>query len=320
MPHNQQRRVLTLPDALRRKALAAGDVGHRWIADLDAILAEVAAAWELEIGGEFARSSQSLVLRVRLADGTRAVLKVGLPGIADLGREAHVCSLADGHVLPRVLAHHLEHNALLLEALGRPIGDLGWPMDVRFRAICRTVQALWRTPTTGAGLGRGSRKAHWLREFIEEKWRSLQAPCEVATRDRALEFAAERADAHRDDASVFVHGDAHGRNTLTLLDGSEAPGAECRMIDPQGLHAEPACDLAVPMRGQSRALRADPVGLGRERCAWLAECTGVDERAIWQWGFVARVSTGLLLQQIGRTHEAALVLGIADAWARVPPP
>lgn len=320
MRNNQQRWVLTLPDALRRKALAAGDVGRRWIADLDAILIEVAAAWELEIGGEFARSSQSLVLRVHLADGTRAVLKVGLPGIADLGREAHVCSLADGHVLPRVLAHHTEHNALLLEALGRPIGDLGWPMDVRFRAICRTVQALWRTPTTGAGLWRGRSRAHWLREFIEEKWRSLPASCEVATRDRALEYAAERADAHRDDASVFVHGDAHGRNTLTLLDGSEAPGAECKLIDPQGLYAEPACDLAVPMRGQSRALRADPVRLGRERCAWLAERTGVNERAIWQWGFVERVSTGLLLQQVGGTHEAALVLGIADEWARVPPP
>ena len=106
MPNNQQRWVLTLPDALRRKALAAGDVGRRWIADLDAILVEGTAAWELEIDGEFARSSQSLVLRVHLADGTRAVLKVGLPGIADLGREAHVCSLADGHVLPRVLAHH----------------------------------------------------------------------------------------------------------------------------------------------------------------------------------------------------------------------
>ena len=248
------------------------------------------------------------------------MLKLGLPGIADLGREAHVCSLADGRVLPRILAHHSEHNALLLEALGRPIGDLGWPIGTRFRAICRTVKALWRTPTTGAGLRRGCSKAHWLRKFIEEKWRSLQAPCEVATRDRAFDYAAERAHAHRDDASVFVHGDAHGRNTVTLLDGSEAPDAECRLIDPEGLHAEPACDLAVLMRGQNWALRADPVRLGRERCAWLAEHTGVDERAIWQWGFVERVSTGLLLQQIGRTDEAALTLGIADAWARVPPP
>lgn len=311
---------LLVPDALRGKALAQGDAGRRWIAGLDALVAEVAAAWDLKIDGAFGRSSASLVLGVHRADGTRAVLKLGLPGVADLGREAYVCRLADGRVLPGVLAHHPEFNALLIEALGRPIGDLGWPMDVRMRVICRTVEALWRIPTTGADLGKGRSKAHWLRKFIDEKWRSLQAPCEEATRNRAFDYAAERAHAHRDDTSVFVHGDAHGRNTLTLLDGSEAPGAECKLIDPQGLHAEPACDLAVPMRGFSRALRADPVRLGRERCAWLAERTGVDERAIWQWGFMARVSTGLLLKQIGRADEATLMLGIADAWAKVPPP
>ena len=60
MPHNHQPQVPTLPDALHRKALASGDVGRRWIADLDAILVEVAAPWELQIGVAFTRSSQSL--------------------------------------------------------------------------------------------------------------------------------------------------------------------------------------------------------------------------------------------------------------------
>ena len=320
MPHSPQPCVVTLPDALRGRARAAGDSGRRWMADLDATVAEVAADWELEIAGAFRRSSTSLVLRVRRADGTRAVLKLGIPGVVDLGREARVCGLASGRVLPTVLAHRPDRNALLLEALGRPIGDLGWPFDARMRAICRTLEALWRTPVTGAGLRSGSSKALWLRRFIDRKWQSLQAPCKVATRDAAFAYAAERADAHPDEASVFVHGDAHGRNTLTLLDGSEAPGAECRLIDPQGLHAEPACDLAVLMRGFSRALRSDPVRLGRERCAFLAGRTGAGERAIWQWGFMARVATGLHLQQMGMADGAALMLGIADEWARVPPP
>ena len=290
------------------------------MADLDATVTEVAADWALEVVGAFGRSSASLVLRVRRADGTRAVLKPGIPDLVDPGREARVCELEKGRVLPRVIAHRADRNALLLEALGRPIGDLGWPFDARMRAICRTLQALWRTPVTGAGLLTGSSKAHGLRKLVDEKWRRLQAPCEASTRDRALEYATERADAHRDEASVFVHGDAHGRNTLTLLDGNEARGAECRMIDPHGLHAEPACDLAVLMRASSRALRPDPVRLGRERCAFLAGRTGVSERAIWQWGFLARVATGLHLKQIGMADTAALMLGIADEWARVPPP
>ena len=96
---------VALPDALRRKALAEGDTGRRWIAGLDTIVADVAVAWDLDIDGAFDRSSKSLVLGVHRADGTGAVLKLGLPGIADLGREAYVYSLADGRVLPKVLAH-----------------------------------------------------------------------------------------------------------------------------------------------------------------------------------------------------------------------
>ena len=309
----------TLPDALQRSALATGDAGRRWIADLNAIVAQIATAWELEVDGAFGRSSESLVLGVRQADGTRAVVKLGHPGV-DLGREAYVCGLASGGVLPKVLAHHPELNALLLEALGRPIGDLGWPIDAQICAICSTLEALWQTPTTGAGLVRGYSRVHWMRSFIEQQWRRLSPPCSVAARDRAFDYAAERAHAHRDSASVFVHGDAHSRNTLTLLDGNEAIGAECKLIDPRGFYAERACDLAVPMRIFPHVLIAEPLRLGRERCALLAERTGVSERAIWQWGLMGCIVGGLRQMHRGMGHETPLMLRIADAWAREPPP
>ena len=308
-----------LPEALRRNALSKGGAGRRWLSSLHATVADVAAAWDLEVDGPFDRSAASLVLGVCRADGTRAVLKLGRPGI-DLSREAYVYRLVGGGALPKVLAHDPESNALLLEALGRPIRDLDWPPYSKMRVMCRTVEGLWRTPATGAGLRSGCQRARWMRKFIEEKYRSLQAPCEMATRDRAFEYAAERADAHRDSTSVFVHGDAHPGNTLTLPGGSEAPGAECTLIDPIGIHAEPAYDLGVSMFGFSRALVANPERLSRKRCAWLAEITDVDERAIWQWGFIMRLLHGLRVRQRGPTHRAAFLLGMADALARVPPP
>ena len=58
-----------------------------------------------------------------------------------------------------------------------------------------------------------------------------------------------------------------------------------------GTDAERACDLAVPMREWSSELRAAPVRLGRERCAYLNRLSGENERAIWQWGFMEVVST-----------------------------
>ena len=319
MPHARRSCVLALPEALRRNALAEGDAGRRWVSDLEVIVAEVTTALELQVNSAFARSSESLVLEVLQSNGNRAVLKLGRPGV-DLRRETEVCRMANGRILPKVLAHHPEFNALLLEALGRPISALGWSVDAQMRAICRTLEALWQTPTNGTGLVKGSGRAHGMRKLIDVRSRGLDAPSDVATRNRAFDYAAERADAHRDDASVFVHGDAHANNTLTLLAGSEAPDAECKLIDPKGYYAEPACDLALIMRAFTPALVDDPVRLGRERCAWLAERTGANERAIWQWGFLARVVSGLLLKHRSRGRVVPPMLGVAHAWAMEPPP
>ena len=321
MLRNHPSYIMALSDNAYRNTLAKGEAGRRWIADLDAVVAEVTTAWDLEVDSVFARSSQGLVLNVRQADETRAVLKLGHPG-TDLSREAHVYNLSRGRVLPKVIAHHPELNALLLEALGRSIRDLHWPPYSQMRVVCRTVQALWRTPTTGVGLKSGFRRAHGMRHFIQQKYQSLRAPCEAETIGRAFDYAAERADAHRDDASVLVHGDAHTGNTLTLLNGSEAPGAECRLIDPVGIYAEPAYDVAMSMRGYklSRALAKNPAHLAQKRCAWLAELTGVDERAVWQWGLLMRVIHGLRMKQRGMEHKAAFLLGMANALAKVPPP
>ena len=46
----------------------------------------------------------------------------------------------------------------------------------------------------------------------------------------------------------------------------------------------------------------------------LAALTGTDAQAIWEWGFVERVSSGLLLMQLGH-EEGELYLSIADAIA-----
>ena len=101
-----------------------------------------------------------------------------------------------------------------------------------------------------------------------------------------------------------------GAGGFRLLDGT--PGY--KFVDPDGLFAEPAYDLGILMRGWNEELLAgDTLALGRARCAMLAELTGVDGEAIWQWGFIERVSTGLLLTQLG-LPDARDTLAIAERW------
>ena len=87
------------------------------------------------------------------------------------------------------------------------------------------------------------------------------------------------------------------------------------MIDPDGLRAEAAYDLGVLLREWDEVLAADPLGVGRRRCERLAELSGLDATAIWQWAFVERVSTGLACLDIGMSEEGRNMLRVADVWA-----
>ena len=70
------------------------------------------------------------------------------------------------------------------------------------------------------------------------------------------------------------------------------------------------------MRGWSQPLLdGDPLALGRERARFLASLTGVELEPIWEWGVIERVSTGLLLKQLGQDEEAGEFLAVAESWA-----
>ena len=162
------------------------------------------------------------------------------------------------------------------------------------------------------GFMTGGEKARWLLEFIESVWRDLGKPCAEGAQELALSFATEREAAYDPNNSVLVHGDAHSHNALRSFDKKGG----YKFVDPDGLFAEPAYDLGISMRGwNDELLVGDAIKLGQARCRTLASFTGINERAIWQWGFIERVSTGLLMLQIGMTQSGVRTLAVADLWA-----
>jgi streptomycin 6-kinase len=133
----------------------------------------------------------------------------------------------------------------------------------------------------------------------------------------ACRFAETRGRAFEPETAVLAHGDAQAWNTLLV------PGQDLRrfkFVDPDGLVIERAYDLGISMREWGAELLAgDPVSLGKRRCAQLARRTGVAPEPIWQWGFIERVSSGLLLLKLGLENEAREFLAVADAWAAAEP-
>ncbi|MEM7114228.1 MAG: aminoglycoside phosphotransferase family protein [Chloroflexota bacterium] len=304
---------LNLPKPVRAKIASQGKAGQRWLEQLPQIVAELAERWQLDVGQPLSGGSEGLVLPAQQADGTLAVLKIGIPNVSDLQKEARVFQLAAGRGYPDLLAQDEAHNAILLERLGQPLAESDLSIDAQITHICQTLKAAWIPLEESHGFPTGAEKADWLATFIATAWQSLGNPCLPETRNQALTFAEERRAAHDPANCVLVHGDAHAHNTLKTLDGG---GSDYKFVDPDGLFAEPAYDLAIPMREWSEELlTGDAMQLGAERCRLLSELTGIEKRPIYQWGFIERVSTGLYLLQLGLTDLGQASLAVADLWA-----
>jgi streptomycin 6-kinase len=310
-------RSIAVPAAVQGKAFALGAPGRRWLKDLPERLRSLERDWDLTAGAPLSGGSASYVTTVTTADGTPAVLKLQLPGYDDVAGEIRVLQLAAGCGYARLLRADAARGALLLERLGRPLNQLGLPTSRQLAIICATLKRAWVRSPESARLLTGADKAIWLRAFITERWHALDRPCEAAVIERALAFGESREAAFDPAQAVLVHGDPHNANTLAPLGGAATAtdGAGFKFIDPDGLFAERAYDLAILMRGWSAELLAgDALRLGQERCAALSRLTGEDSTAIWQWGFVERVSTGLLLLQTGGEREGRDCLRVAKAW------
>ncbi len=281
---------ITIPSVVRTKATLAGATA--WLHDLPDLVAELADEWGLVVDGRpFDDATEAYVAGATLADGTAAVLKVPVPH--DHARphdELTVLRLAGGDGCVRLLRHDTGRGAMLLERLGPSLHDLGLPIGQRHEILCAVAERLWR-PAPGCGLRTGAEKGRWLIELIVTMWDALDRPCAERTIAHAVSCAERRIAAHDDERATLVHGDVHQWNVLQTMDGD---GFE--LVDPDGLLAEPEYDLGIVMREDPvELLDGDP----RDRSRWLARRCGLDETAIWEWGVVERVSTGLVCVQDG---------------------
>jgi hypothetical protein len=99
-----------------------------------------------------------------------------------------------------------------------------------------------------------------------------------------------------------------------------AAGAARWIDDLPGIVAALERDWAITagrtLSGGTDSYPADLMaGDPRDRSRWLAERTGRDETAIWEWGVVERMSTGLLCTQIGLQPQGRLLLAAAETLA-----
>jgi streptomycin 6-kinase len=295
---------LDVPDAVRNYALAEGYA--EWLDELPTLVQSLAHDWSLVIGATLHGGHAAFVAEATTSGGTPAVLKVGVPGNRrELRSEVVVLRLVDGDRCARLFRDDLDRDALLLERLGSAMYEIVADPAIRHDALCDLAAGLWRPVGDDTDLPSGADRADAYAELLPRLWHLTGRACSQATIDDAVECAERRGRAHDDRFAVLVHGDIHDANALATGDGT------FKLIDPDGLRAEPACDLGT-------ILRCNP-DIGddlRARAERMALRTGVDGTAIWEWGTIYRVIGGLHSLRVGFQPFGDQLLAHADQLTR----
>jgi streptomycin 6-kinase len=257
-----------------------GDAGRRWLAGLPALIDEVARDWELTVGAPY-ELSFNWVAPVRRADGSPAVLKLGVPDAGHLDLEATALSFLGGRGAVELLARDEARGALLLERAepGTPLGRLAREHDEQATAV---LVAMMRRLHRPAPPGLPLEELASRRAAFAEHLRSYPGDDPIPRRlvQRAAGLLDELcASAPR---RVVLHGDLHHDNVL-------AAGREPWLaIDPHGVLGDPGYEIGAALYN---ALDDDESARALVPARVEQFADGLDmpiERAV-AWGFVQAV-------------------------------
>ena len=272
-----------IPPALVRNVAGKwGDDGVRWLAGLPALIGEIAAGWELTVGAPY-ELSMNWVAAVTRADGTAAVLKLGVPGGGHLRREARALRAYRGRGAVRLLAEDAGRGALLLER-AEPGDRLAALVPADDSAATATLIAVGRRLHVPPPPGRmfpelraeGAAFGEHLARFPGDE----PVPRHLVVRAGAL--FGELCDSAPD--PVLLHGDLHHDNVLR---GTREPWLA---IDPFGLAGDPGFDCGAMLYNPDPCRReAALVDLVPRRIGQLAGGFGLPVERVVAWGFVMAV-------------------------------
>jgi streptomycin 6-kinase len=278
-------RSVSIPANLARTSVAwEGDQAREWLARLPALVAELAAAWDLEVGEPYEPGGNISWVApvVRRSDGSPAVLKVQLPHPESAPEAAALAAWAGcGAVL--LYAADAERSALLVERCrpGRALADERGTLDaVRSAAAIgaqlHQVAAPDGLPTLADVLD------SWADQL--EGQLATAPPADPGLGRSAVETMRTCPRACAD--PVLLHGDLNPTNLLT------AEREPWLAIDPKPMIGDAAYDGARLVLQPDPLATSDPATTLGARVATVVDAMGVEREALVAWCLVNAVEMG----------------------------
>ncbi|GAA3080467.1 aminoglycoside phosphotransferase family protein [Streptomyces rectiviolaceus] len=275
--------------------------GDDWLEKLPEAAEQAVALRELTVERVHVPGGRSgLVVLVRLADGTPAVLKLVPPRSRPASERAALAHW-DGFGAVRLLDPSATDGALLLERLHRDVSVRSLPEAKALLEAAGTLRRLWVEPPAD----------HRFETVAERTGR--QADAMRASADGEVAPLVDAALAAREELLAgepevrLLHGTFRQSK---VLQGDRLPWLA---VGPDPVVGEPAFDLARLVRDRVEDLIASPSGssITRRRVKKLAESLDVDQERLRGWTLFRAVESGVRARRVGREQDAELLLEFA---------
>jgi streptomycin 6-kinase len=243
----------------------------------------------------------SLVVLVRLPDGTPAVLKLA-PRRARPESERAALAHWDGLGAVRLLEPAGAEGVLLLERLHPDVSVRSLPEAKSMLEAAGALRRLWVEPPAGPVFEtvaeRTGRQAGAMRAGADKEAAPL-VDAALAVREELLASAPE---------ARLLHGTFRQSKVLA---GERGPWLA---VGPDPVVGECAFDLARLVRDRVEDLIASPSGAAttRRRVKRLAESLDLDQERLRGWTLFRAVESGVRARRVGRPRDAELLLEFAS--------
>ncbi len=265
--------MIDLPSQFVAKIVAVhGKAGQEWLAGLGGLIGYCKDKWHIELLPAHEHLSFNFVAPVFFHDGSKAVLKLGLPG---KGIDSEIAALQafQGQGFCRLLAAEPQKGIALLECI-----EPGEPLDaiqddgLKTSAASQLIGDLLRvSPETNYPFTRAD---DWYDELLSLQKRFGNTDIPDYLFHRAIQnYLSLRTDPQ---PCRLLHGDLHQGNILSAGNNS------WKAIDPKGIVGETGCEL-IPflMNDLKEEIIADTLW---QRTAAFSSTLAIEPARIARWG------------------------------------
>lgn len=274
-----------MKDEFTHNVLRHGEKGKTWLKSIPDIIATYEKKWSLQVLPPYTLS-YNYVAPVVLHDGSKGVIKIGMPWEKEFLNEIQALQVFNGDGVTRLLKADKENYVMLLEQVqpGIPLSTMN-DDDKATQILASIILTMQKPlPKESSFITIYS----WTRELREYPQKTMhKIPLEI-TKEGIVLFDYLLSTSQ---PSVLTHGDLHHDNVLSSGKNNWLA------IDPKGIAAEPLYDVAALIRNPYKKIKImtneELKKLFTKRMQILSSKLHADPKRIQKWCLAQTILSGI---------------------------